>query len=69
MNLTFREQSIVGWELVTADGTILNVDAAEDPELAVALRGKLPIVELLGSLSIQLLRSDGLAKNNSTSLP
>lgn len=33
------EQSIVGWEIVTANGTIINVDAEEDPELAVALRG------------------------------
>lgn len=32
-------QSIVGWEMVTADGTIRNVDAAKEPDLAVALRG------------------------------
>jgi hypothetical protein len=32
-------QSIVGWEIVTADGSIINVDANESPELAVALRG------------------------------
>ncbi|KAK7414984.1 hypothetical protein QQX98_006217 [Neonectria punicea] len=31
--------SIVGWELVTANGTIINVDASDQPELAVALRG------------------------------
>ncbi|KPM42450.1 hypothetical protein AK830_g4102 [Neonectria ditissima] len=31
--------SIVGWELVTANGTIINVDAHDQPELAVALRG------------------------------
>ncbi|KAH7153379.1 hypothetical protein EDB81DRAFT_931853 [Dactylonectria macrodidyma] len=31
--------SIVGWELVTANGTIVNVDAQKQPELAVALRG------------------------------
>ena len=34
-----RFQSIVGWELVTANGTIVNVDAQDQPELAVALRG------------------------------
>lgn len=32
-------QSIIGWEIVTSNGTIINVDAAESPELAVALRG------------------------------
>ncbi len=37
--LTHEEQSIVGWEIVTADGQIRHVDAAKDPELAVALRG------------------------------
>ncbi|KAF7557969.1 hypothetical protein G7Z17_g240 [Cylindrodendrum hubeiense] len=31
--------SIVGWELVTANGTIVNVDAKSQPELSVALRG------------------------------
>ncbi|SPO03123.1 related to 6-hydroxy-d-nicotine oxidase [Cephalotrichum gorgonifer] len=31
--------SIVGWEMVAANGTILNIDASEEPELAVALRG------------------------------
>lgn len=29
----------MGWELVLADGTIKNVDAKKEPELAVALRG------------------------------
>ncbi|KAK4031403.1 hypothetical protein C8A01DRAFT_21365 [Parachaetomium inaequale] len=31
--------SIVGWEMVTADGTIRTIDASKEPELAVALRG------------------------------
>ncbi|KAH8729946.1 hypothetical protein BGZ61DRAFT_346541 [Ilyonectria robusta] len=31
--------SIVGWELVTGNGTIVNVNAQDQPELAVALRG------------------------------
>jgi hypothetical protein len=29
----------VGWETVTADGEIVNVDAEKDKELAVAMRG------------------------------
>ncbi|KAJ4177631.1 hypothetical protein NW755_013744 [Fusarium falciforme] len=31
--------NIVGWEVVTANGTIVHVDAAKQPELAVAMRG------------------------------
>ncbi|KAJ4245724.1 hypothetical protein NW762_013848 [Fusarium torreyae] len=31
--------SIIGWEMVTANGTIVNVDANTEPDLAVALRG------------------------------
>ncbi|EGX50845.1 hypothetical protein AOL_s00054g931 [Orbilia oligospora ATCC 24927] len=31
--------NVVGWEIVTANGTIINVNAADQPELAVALRG------------------------------
>ncbi|RVD81180.1 uncharacterized protein DFL_009054 [Arthrobotrys flagrans] len=31
--------NIVGWEIVAANGTIINVNAADQPELAVALRG------------------------------
>ncbi|PVH97244.1 FAD-binding domain-containing protein [Periconia macrospinosa] len=31
--------SIVGWETVTANGSIVNVDAASQPDLAVAMRG------------------------------
>ncbi|KAF1813382.1 FAD-binding domain-containing protein [Eremomyces bilateralis CBS 781.70] len=31
--------SIVGWELVTANGSVINVDAKTQPDLAVALRG------------------------------
>ncbi|KAK7224543.1 hypothetical protein V2G26_012546 [Clonostachys chloroleuca] len=31
--------NIVGWEIVSADGTIINVDANTQPELATALRG------------------------------
>ena len=32
-------KSIVGWEIVLANGTIANIDAAKNPDLAVALRG------------------------------
>jgi hypothetical protein len=35
----FINQSIVGWQIVTADGRIRYVNATQDPELAVALRG------------------------------
>ncbi|KAK6519206.1 hypothetical protein TWF281_003895 [Arthrobotrys megalospora] len=31
--------NVVGWELVTSNGSIISVDAGEQPELAVALRG------------------------------
>jgi hypothetical protein len=31
--------SIVGWEIVLANGTIANIDASKNPDLAVALRG------------------------------
>lgn len=37
--MVVSKQSIVGWELVLADGSIRNVNANDDPELAVALRG------------------------------
>lgn len=33
------QQSIVSWEVVTANGSIVNVHADEDPDLAVAMRG------------------------------
>jgi hypothetical protein len=32
-------QSIVGWETVMANGSVVNVDAASQPDLAVAMRG------------------------------
>jgi hypothetical protein len=32
-------QNIIGWEIVTGDGAVRNIDAAEEPDLAVALRG------------------------------
>ncbi|KAK6508950.1 hypothetical protein TWF481_003718 [Arthrobotrys musiformis] len=31
--------NVVGWEIVAANGTILNINAADRPDLAVALRG------------------------------
>ncbi|KAM0543961.1 hypothetical protein ACHAPJ_012056 [Fusarium lateritium] len=31
--------SIIGWEMVTANGTIVNINANTEPDLAVALRG------------------------------
>lgn len=39
LTLTPNVKSIVSWEMVTSNGTIVNVNASEDPGLAIALRG------------------------------
>ncbi|KAH8726619.1 hypothetical protein GQ44DRAFT_825615 [Phaeosphaeriaceae sp. PMI808] len=35
----FAVDSIVGWEAVMPDGSVVNVDAATEPDIAVAMRG------------------------------
>lgn len=39
MTLANDVQNVVSWEMVNWNGTIINVDAKTQPELAVALRG------------------------------